>query len=208
VFDRGRVDGERVTQHQGGNSLGGNAASKCPSDRVAQDHRTGGARPPAPVVLRHPIRHKEPSIETSITTTTRAREGVEPEDPGDEKSSSSLADELVQEYGLSEKQRQLVAAYCESLGEDYVRGKVEIVRAQPRRNAEGALLAALRDDWQPSVQSRAGAPDKQAPLEASRALARRMGWEWRRRRARPRRPIASNLRTAPPSGQACCSCCI
>src|SRR4029077_13467802 len=29
VFDRGRADGERLTQHQGGNSLGGDAASKC-----------------------------------------------------------------------------------------------------------------------------------------------------------------------------------
>jgi hypothetical protein len=29
VFDRGRDDGERVTQHQGGNALGGDAASKC-----------------------------------------------------------------------------------------------------------------------------------------------------------------------------------
>lgn len=29
MFDRGRVDGERVTQHQGGNSLGGDAASNA-----------------------------------------------------------------------------------------------------------------------------------------------------------------------------------
>jgi hypothetical protein len=29
VFDPGRADGERVTQHQRGNSLGGDAASKC-----------------------------------------------------------------------------------------------------------------------------------------------------------------------------------
>ena len=38
--------------------------------------------------------------------------------------------------------------------EEYVRSKLDIVRAQPRENASRALLAALRDDWQPAVSIR------------------------------------------------------
>jgi Helix-turn-helix domain len=84
---------------------------------------------------------------------------------------SALANQLATEFGLSKKQRQTVSEYCESRGQEYVRAKAEIVRSQPRRNAAGALLAALRDDWQPPVL-----PGK--PLAASDDLARRMGWQW------------------------------
>jgi hypothetical protein len=82
------------------------------------------------------------------------------------------------EYGLSKKQRQTVDEYCASLGHAYVRRKVEIVKSQPRRNAAGALLAALRDDWQPSIQFKTGCVGWTTRLEASRELAKRMGWEW------------------------------
>jgi hypothetical protein len=68
--------------------------------------------------------------------------------------SPALVDQLVREYGLSGKQRQAVSEYRDSRGEEYVRSKAAIVRAQPRRNAAGALLAALRDDWQPTVATR------------------------------------------------------
>jgi hypothetical protein len=85
--------------------------------------------------------------------------------------SSALANQLAIEFGLSKKQRQTVSEYCESRGQEYVRAKAEIVRSQPRRNAAGALLAAVRDDWQPPVL-----PGK--PLAASDDLARRMGWQW------------------------------
>jgi hypothetical protein len=68
---------------------------------------------------------------------------------------SALVDRLVREYGLSGKQRQAVSEYRDSRGEEYVRSKAAIVRAQPRRNAAGALLAALRDDWQPTVATKA-----------------------------------------------------
>ena len=118
---------------------------------------------------------------TTETTTTTTQARPDPfESESEESSSSSLAivDKLVREFGLSQKQRQQLAEYCSSPGEEYVRNKAEIVRAQPRRNAAGALLAALRDDWQPSIQSDSGPSDKQARLEASRALAKRMGWEW------------------------------
>jgi hypothetical protein len=84
---------------------------------------------------------------------------------------SASANQLATEFGLSKKQHQTVSEYCESRGQEYVRAKAEIVRLQPRRNAAGALLAALRDDWQPPVL-----PGK--PLAASDDLARRMGWQW------------------------------
>jgi hypothetical protein len=116
----------------------------------------------------------------TTTTTARTHEGTDPTGSQDEKSSSSLslADELVSEYGLSHKQRKIVTEYCESFGEQYVRSKAEIVQAQPRQNAAGALLAALRDDWQPPVQPNHGAANQQARLGASRTLARQRGWEW------------------------------
>ena len=83
---------------------------------------------------------------------------------------SASANQLATEFGLSKKQRQTVSEYCESRGQEYVREKAEIVRSQPRRNAAGALLAALRDDWQPPLV--AG-----KPTDAD-DLARRMGWQW------------------------------
>jgi hypothetical protein len=94
------------------------------------------------------------------------------------KNPAALVDQLVREYGLSKKQRQTVEGYSASLGLEYVRRKVEIVKSQPRRNAAGALLAALRDDWQPSIRFKTGALDETTRLEASRELAKRMGWEW------------------------------
>ena len=91
---------------------------------------------------------------------------------------AALVDQLVREYGLGKKQRQTVEGYSASLGREYVRRKVEIVKSQPRRNAAGALMAALRDDWQPSIQFKTDALDETTRLEASRELAKRMGWEW------------------------------
>jgi hypothetical protein len=60
-----------------------------------------------------------------------------------------LAVELAREFGLSSKQRQRVTEFFESHRQGYVRSKADVVRSEPRRNAAGALLAALRDDWQP-----------------------------------------------------------
>jgi hypothetical protein len=62
-----------------------------------------------------------------------------------------LAVELAEEFGLSSKQRQRVTEFFESHGQGYVRSKAEIVRSEPRKNAAGALLAALRDDWRAPV---------------------------------------------------------
>jgi hypothetical protein len=94
------------------------------------------------------------------------------------KNPSALVDQLVREYGLSKKQRQTVEEYSASLGQEYVRRKVEIVKSQPRRNAARALVAALRDDWQSSIQFKTDALDGATRLEASHELAKRMGWEW------------------------------
>ena len=69
-------------------------------------------------------------------------------------STSALVDRLALEYGLSRKQRQTVSEYCDLKGEEYVRSKLEIVRALSCRNAAGALLASLRDDWQPAVSTK------------------------------------------------------
>jgi hypothetical protein len=116
---------------------------------------------------------------TKNTTTARDHERADINGSEDEKSSSlALVDKLVRDFGLSLTQRQIVAARCESDGEEYVRKKAEIVRGQPRRNAAGALLAALRDDWKSSVGSGGEVSDKQTRMEASRALAQRMGWVW------------------------------
>jgi hypothetical protein len=96
-------------------------------------------------------------------------------DPPAAASGEQLAIELAEEFGLSTKQRQRMAEYFESHGQGYVRSKAEIVRSEPRKNAAGALLAALRDDWQPPV------PISRAEVEhlaSSDDLARRMAWKW------------------------------
>jgi hypothetical protein len=95
-------------------------------------------------------------------------------------SSSPLVEELGRVYGLSKSQRDAVASFIGSHGEDYVRAKWEIVRSQPRRNGAGALLAALRDDWQMAAshpQSN-GPPDKHGRLAAAEARGRERGWTW------------------------------
>jgi hypothetical protein len=116
----------------------------------------------------------------NTTTTARTHEGADPPASQEKKSSSSLslADELVSEYRLSHKQRKIVTEYCESFGEQYVRSKAEIVQTQPRHNAAGALMAALRDDWQPPIPPNREAANQQARLDASQSLARQRGWEW------------------------------
>jgi len=93
--------------------------------------------------------------------------------PGDQ-----LAVELAEEFGLSSKQRQTVPEFVESHGQGYVRSKAEIVRSEPRKNAAGALLAALRDDWQAHVAVSHGVATEVEHLASSDDLARRMAWQW------------------------------
>jgi hypothetical protein len=89
-----------------------------------------------------------------------------------------IAIELAEEFGLSSKQRQRVKEFFESHGHGYVRSKAEIVRSEPRKNAAGALLAALRDDWQPPVAVSHGVATEVEHLASSDDLARRMAWQW------------------------------
>jgi len=93
-------------------------------------------------------------------------------------SGDQLAVELAEEFGLSSKQRLTVTELFESHGEGYVRSKAEIVRSEPRKNAAGALLAALRDDWQPPVPVSPAVDTEVEHLASSDDLARRMAWQW------------------------------
>ena len=91
---------------------------------------------------------------------------------------SGLVNRLTAEFALSNKQREAVHEYCNSLGIEYINAKADIVRMQPRRNGAGALLAALRDNWQVPVSIRGTARSESDHLTTSDELARRMGWQW------------------------------
>jgi hypothetical protein len=84
-------------------------------------------------------------------------------------SSDSPAAELAKEFRLSTIQRSTVSEYFQSHGSDYVFDKADIVRSQRCRNAAGAFLSALREDWQPRVS--VGDP------KTNDDLTQRMGWE-------------------------------
>ena len=147
----------------------------------------------------HPNHQIEPLTERITTTHPQgAKNGSQGSEPSEASSSrrdsrairtaqesgllqarvSGLVNRLTAEFALSNKQREAVREYCNSLGIEYVDAKADIVRMQPRRNAAGALLAALRDDWQVPV-SIAGAIENDGDhLATSDELARRMGWQW------------------------------
>ena len=111
----------------------------------------------------------QPAFAQHADRVTRTRRpAADRESPHD---GTALGLELAKEFGLSRKQRRTVSEYCRTHGEEYVATKAELVRSAPRRNAAGALLAALREDWQPPVI--VGMGDSKANDE----LAQRMGWE-------------------------------
>ena len=60
-------------------------------------------------------------------------------------------------YGLSEKQAEAVRGYYRRKGAEYVAEKTAVVDSQKRPNVAQSLLAALRDDWQPSKRAPAAA---------------------------------------------------
>ena len=119
-------------------------------------------------------------IRQNSTSTTTTNGETASASEGNGSSSSALADKLAVEYRLSRKQRDTVLGYIESRGEEYVLAKAQIVRSQPRSNAAGALLAALRDDWQPRAgQTRTyGSPNQEERLAAADARAKAKGWDW------------------------------
>jgi Helix-turn-helix domain len=114
------------------------------------------------------------------TSTTTTNDETAPIDGGNGSSSSALADKLAVECRLNGKQRDTLIGYIQSRGEEYVHAKAQVVRSQPRSNAAGALLAALRDDWQPRVSQtqKHGSPNQQERLAAADARARAKGWNW------------------------------
>jgi Helix-turn-helix domain len=168
---------------------------------VGGDRRTprGDVEDTSGVTHGHPNHHIEPSMKR-ITTTTYGepeRELSHPRKPMESSSSrrcsgsvlcdksaelATPADQLIaalgEEFGLAAKQRRMVATYFESHGEEYIRCKAIIVRSEPRKNAAGALLAALRDDWQVRVPVGRTPEDDPKHLATSEELAHRMGWQW------------------------------
>jgi hypothetical protein len=82
--------------------------------------------------------------------------------------------------GLSKSQCDTVVGYVLSHGQKYVREKAQIVQSKSARNRAGALLAALRDDWQPSIAPAqpSALPDSQERLASAEARGRARGWTW------------------------------
>jgi len=82
--------------------------------------------------------------------------------------------------GLSKSQCSTVVGYVLSHGREYVRAKAQIVQSKSIRNRAGALLAALRDDWQPSITpvQTSGLPDSRERLASTEAQGRARGWKW------------------------------
>ena len=95
-----------------------------------------------------------PQLELSLT-----------EDPDAEE---RLVGEVKAKYGLSQVQAEKVRTYVHSKGMAYVREKMAIVDREPRANLARALLAALRDDWQPQRKAGSSKP-KAAPASAEKA---------------------------------------
>ena len=60
-------------------------------------------------------------------------------------------------YALSEVQAEKVRKYYRSKGAEYVAEKTAVVDQEKRPNVARSLLAALRDDWQPSRRTAAPA---------------------------------------------------
>ncbi len=56
-------------------------------------------------------------------------------------------------------------------GQDYIKTKVEVVTRMEPDNAARALLAALRDDWQPSVKIRKERRRQPAATEQAQVLS-------------------------------------
>ena len=123
--------------------------------------------------------HTSCTRQNDSTTTTTNSNTVSV--AGENGSSSSLVDELQVAFGLSKSQCDTVAGYVRSRGEDYARAKAQVVRSEPRRNAAGALLAALRDDWQLPIgppEPPGGPSGRQVRLAAAEARGRERGWAW------------------------------
>jgi hypothetical protein len=121
--------------------------------------------------------HTSYTRQNNSTTTTNGDAVCLDEEGG---SSSSLVEDLRLSLGLSKSQCSKVVGYVLSHGQEYVRAKSQIVQSKSIRNRAGALLAALRDDWQPSITpaQTSGLPDSRECLESAEARGRARGWTW------------------------------
>src|SRR5215469_13045789 len=163
----------------------------CARETVNAIHRKENAEAETPKEI-HPFEPKRVNLTTqngergaphtsytrqNNTTTTTNGDAVSP----DEKDgSSSLGEDLRLTMGLSKSQCDTVLGYVLSHGQKYVQAKAQIVQSKSIRNRAGALLAALRDDWQPSVTPAqpSGLPDSQERLTSAEARGRARGWTW------------------------------
>ena len=120
--------------------------------------------------------HTSNTRQNNRTTTTNS-DTVSPDEEG---CSSSLVEDLRLSLGLSKSQFSTVAGYVLSHGQEYVQAKAQIVQSKSIRNRAGALLAALRDDWQPAIAPArtSGLPDSQERLESAEARGQARGWTW------------------------------
>ena len=96
-------------------------------------------------------------IETLALPVTPQME-LELEREGDAIEEDRAVGAVKARYGLSEKQAEAVRGYYRRKGAEYVAEKTAVVDSQKRPNVAQSLLAALRDDWQPSRRAPASAP--------------------------------------------------
>jgi hypothetical protein len=125
---------------------------------------------------------KEPEMSNRELSSRRRSTDV----VGEKDSTSAMMKNLAREFGLSSKQQKEVESYCNLQGKEYVDSKVRVVQSQPRRNAAGALLSALRDDWQLAVKCNGSkSDDRQSTKPAEPKIrsdlqqqAKEEGWKW------------------------------
>ena len=104
-------------------------------------------------------------IETLALPVTPQME-LELEREGDAIEEDRAVGAVKARYGLSEKQAEAVRGYYRRKGAEYVAEKTAVVDSQKRANVAQSLLAALRDDWQPSRRTPApAAKPKAEPAE-------------------------------------------
>lgn len=84
--------------------------------------------------------------------------GLDPELEADAVMEETRAVAAIKDkYALNEVQAEKVRTYYRGRGAQYVREKTAVVDQEKRPNVARALLAALRDDWQPSRRGAAAA---------------------------------------------------
>ena len=84
--------------------------------------------------------------------------GLDPELEADAVMEETRAVAAIKDkYALNEVQAEKVRTYYRGRGAEYVREKTGVVDQEKRPNVARALLAALRDDWQPSRRAAAAA---------------------------------------------------